>query len=91
MPFNIIEAMLSARPVIASRNRGHNELIADGETGHLFDMLDWDTLAEKIAAVYQDRAMADKFGKQAYAKAQSYTSEAVIRQMDTIMESLEKE
>lgn len=90
MPFNIIEAMLSARPVVASHNRGHNELITDGETGYLFDMLDFDMLAEKIAAIYQDHSMADAFGKQAYAKIQSYTSEAVLQQMDRIMESMEK-
>lgn len=90
MPFNIIEAMLCARPIIASRNRGHNELIDDGKTGYLFDMLDFDMLAEKIETIYRNPEMAEAFGQQAYQKVQSYTSEAVIRQMDGIMKNLEK-
>ncbi len=35
MPLNIIEAFLSGNPVVASLNRGHKELVRDGQNGFL--------------------------------------------------------
>ena len=46
MPLNIIEAMLCERPIVASHNRGHDELIEDGKTGFLIDALDSNVLAK---------------------------------------------
>ena len=40
LPLNIVEAMLSANPVVATKNRGHCELIDHGETGYLIDIDD---------------------------------------------------
>lgn len=48
MPLNIIEAMLCKKPVVASHNRGHDELVREGETGFLFDPGDADRLAALI-------------------------------------------
>lgn len=91
MPLNIIEAMLCARPIVASHNRGHDELIEDNETGYLFDMLDSDSLAEKIMEIYHEREKALEFGKRAYIKVQNYTAEAVVGQMLKIISKLGKE
>lgn len=33
LPLNLVEAMLTENPVIASINRGHRELIVDGKMG----------------------------------------------------------
>lgn len=90
MPFNIIEAMLCARPIIASHNRGHNELIDDGETGYLFDMLDDEALAFKILEIFKNPQMAKEFGAKAYEKVQKYTSDSVMKQMDKIIKELER-
>ena len=35
LPLNIMEAMLCGKPVVASINRGHRELILEAETGYL--------------------------------------------------------
>lgn len=35
LPLNLVEAMLTGNPVVASVNRGHRELIRDGENGYL--------------------------------------------------------
>ena len=88
MPFNIMEAMLSARPIAASHNRGHDELIDDGETGYLFSMLDDDALADAILKIYNNPEQAAAFGQCAYKKVQDYTADAVAAQMDTIIKSL---
>ena len=88
MPLNIIEAMLCARPIIASHNRGHDELIEDNETGFLFDMLDVDKLAQYILKIYEDKDMAKLFGEKANLKVQKYTSQAVVQPMKEIIEGM---
>ena len=90
MPFNIIEAMLCARPIIASHTRGHNELIDNDETGYLFDMLDDEALAFKILEIFKNPQMAKEFGAKAYNKVQKYTSDSVMKQMDKIIKELER-
>jgi len=48
MPLNVIEAMLCGKPVVASNNRGHRELIIEGVNGFLFKPNDSEELSEKI-------------------------------------------
>ena len=88
MPLNIIEAMLCARPVIASHNRGHDELIENGTTGYLFDMLDSDMLAEDIMKIYKNKDEALEFGKKAFEKVQNYTAESVVNQIIKIISKI---
>lgn len=88
MPLNIIEGMLCARPIVASRNRGHNELIDENSTGMLFDMLDDQMLAEEIVKIYQNKNKALKFGENAYKKVQDYTAESVVQQILNIVSEL---
>jgi len=49
LPRVILEAMLLAKPVIASRIVGSAEVVADGETGYLYDYGDIDALAAHLA------------------------------------------
>ena len=88
MPLNIIEAMLCARPVVASHNRGHDELIDNGTTGYLFDMLDSDMLAENIMKIYINKDEALEFGKKAFVKVQNYTAESVVKQIIKIISKI---
>ena len=90
MPLNIIEAMLCERPIIASHNRGHDELIDDGKTGFLINALDANLLAEKLLYLYNNPDEAIRFGKRAYQKAQKYTVDSVTSQMLPIIEKVKK-
>lgn len=49
LPRVILEAMLLEKPVIASRIVGSAEVVADGETGYLYDYGDIDALAAHLA------------------------------------------
>ena len=84
MPLNILEAMLSKKPVIASVNRGHKELIEDRKTGLLFTPGDVNGLAKRIMAVYRNPVRAGKMGEAGYQKAQAYTAEAVSEELKKI-------
>ena len=90
MPLNIIEAMLCARPIVASHNRGHDELIEDGKTGYLVDKFDIDALADRIRKIKNDKATAEAFGLRACEKAQKYTAASVVKQMRDIINTLER-
>lgn len=90
MPLNIIEAMLCAKPVIASHNRGHDELIEDGKTGFLIDVFDVDGLAEHIKHIRKEKDTAESLGKAGYEKAQKYTADAVVEQFAEIIKESER-
>ena len=56
LPLNVIEAMLCGKLVIASNNRGHRELIRNGENGYLVSVDDIDGYAEKIQNVLKSES-----------------------------------
>ena len=73
LPLNIIEAMLCEKPVVASVNRGHKELVEDGATGYLFLSDDVKAISEYIFSLFQDKMQMEKMGKYVYEKAKKYT------------------
>lgn len=77
MPLNILEAMLCKKPVIASVNRGHRELVEDGATGCLVPAGDAQALADRIYELYCDRSLAESMGEGGCCRAQAYTVDAV--------------
>lgn len=51
LPLNVTEALLCGKPVVASLNRGHRELIREGENGYLVEADDADGFARRIQRV----------------------------------------
>jgi glycosyltransferase involved in cell wall biosynthesis len=64
-PHVVGEAMMMARPVVATATTGAAELIRDGETGWLARIGDPEDLAEKIARVLEDPEGARAMGLRA--------------------------
>jgi glycosyltransferase involved in cell wall biosynthesis len=64
-PYGLVplEAMSCSRPVIATRSGGITETVIDGQTGFLVDRDDVVGLANRIAALLDDRARARKMGQ----------------------------
>ena len=91
MPLNIIEAMLCKKPVVASHNRGHDELVREGETGFLFDAGDAALLAERIEALAKDAAARERLGEAGAARAAAYTVAAVRRELLELLTAQEAE
>ncbi len=81
VPFNVIEAQLTGVPVVASENRGHRELVSDGESGLMSD----EGMAENIVRLYEDRELRERLTGNAYNSAQNYTVEAVKRELFNIL------
>lgn len=72
LPRVILEAMSSAKPVIASDITGNNELIIDGETGYLFPVRDYKTLAEKLESLIKDKKKRIDMGEKGRRRATEY-------------------
>ena len=51
LPLNLMEAMLCGKPVVASDNRGHRELIDEGKNGYIVGADDVKSFADKICKV----------------------------------------
>lgn len=54
-PFAVIESIMNGTPVLASSLGGTPEMIAEGETGELFEAGNAGQLAERIRMLYEDK------------------------------------
>lgn len=52
LPLNIVEAMMSGTPVVASMNRGHRELIQDGKNGFLVKVDDVAGMCQRVRILF---------------------------------------
>lgn len=85
---NIIEAMLNKKPVIATQNRGHRQLIEDGVTGYLVPTDNVEYLKQKIIEIMDDKEKQKEFSEKAYINIQAYKVENVKKQLEIIYDNL---
>lgn len=86
LPLNIVEAMLSGTPVVASMNRGHRELIRDGENGYLIYIDDHKKMAIKVLELLKNKELYEKLKERATSYAQAYTFESVKKKLKKVYE-----
>ena len=84
LPLNIVEAMLSKTPVVASYNRGHRELIRDGETGYIVKVDDVKAMAEKVLVLLGDEIVTERICARAKNNALNYGFANVKRELSLI-------
>lgn len=82
LPLNLIEAMLSNVPVVASKNRGHIELINDSETGFLVD--DSHQMAEKVLALFMDDNLVEEITLNAFNNVNNYEFKNIKKELAVI-------
>lgn len=85
MPLNIIEAMLCKKPVAASHNRGHDELVREGVSGFLFAPADSGRLASLILELYADPALRLHLGERGAELAQSYSVSSTVPELAELL------
>lgn len=81
MPLNIMEAMICGKPVIASYNRGHRELVREGRTGFLFDASDESLLTGLIVRLADDRNLRETLGAWGRRSVEPYLNRSVEREL----------
>ena len=62
----VTEALLKAKPVVASNVGGITLQITDGETGYLVDPNDKETFAKRIVQILKDPSLAQSLGEKAH-------------------------
>lgn len=78
LPFNVMEAMYLRLPVIASRVKGHVDLLREGESGLLFAPGDENACAQQIMRLVEDPALGRALGQRAREDAEQYALEHVL-------------
>ena len=74
LPLNIIEAMMCGKAVVASHNRGHDELTVEGETGFLISPDDISGYAKAVCRVFNNSAI---YKNHAFQKVEAYKDVSV--------------
>lgn len=88
-PLTIVEAMLAARPVIATRVGSVPEAVRDGETGLLVEKNDVTGLAEAIRTLRDQPELRHRFGQQGRAiAAANWTVEQMTAQYEALWQRL---
>lgn len=64
-PYTLLEAMSTAKPVVASRASGMKEMIVHGESGLFFEPEDSEDLARQVVALLEDGALRERLGTRA--------------------------
>lgn len=86
LPINILEAMSSGLPVVATNSRGQRELIRDGENGYIVEVNDVDSFVQKIENVYMDHRIRERITCGAKENIEPYLLENVMKEMKNIYE-----
>lgn len=81
---NLLEAMAAEKPVIATENRGHGELIKHGVNGFLVKPQDVDSLADYIQQLYRQKEHLHLMGKAGRSIAYSFAQEQSVSEMARI-------
>jgi glycosyltransferase EpsD len=84
LPLNIMEAMLCEKPVIASINRGHKELVQEGITGYLTTPKNVDEYVKYIVDLNKDKKLVKTLGCNGREAIQPFTSDNVVKELKEI-------
>ena len=90
MPRSIIEAMMMAKPVVATNIRGCREEVVDGRTGYLVPVEAPAELTAKISKILSDSELKETMGQAGRKRAlELYDEDKVIeRQLEVLDELL---
>ena len=84
LPLNIIEGMLCEKPVVASVNRGHRELVTEDVTGFLSEAHDADRFADCCIKLLDSPEVLHEFGAAARMRALQYADTAVYYELEEL-------
>ena len=81
LPFNILEAMCCALPVVASAVKGHTDLVEGGVTGLLYDLGDEVGFVRDVGALAASPALRRSLAEAALERLPRYEIENVLPQV----------
>lgn len=84
LPINIVEAMISGLPIVATNSRGQRELVQDGKNGYVVEINDVNGLIQKIKNIYSDTRIRENLMLNAREGIDKYLLSNVIEEMKRI-------
>ena len=90
LPLNIVEAMMSGTPVVATYNRGHRELINDEQNGYLVSINDNSSMTEKVLTLLDYSSIYKSISENAILKGNEYSKTAVIEDLRKVYSNVFK-
>ncbi len=84
LPFNIVEGMMAARPIVASHNRGHRELVQEGQTGYLVAPANAEACAERILQLLRDKELYQRLAQAAAERGLLYADKHIRPELETL-------
>ena len=85
---NVIEGMICGKPAVVSDNRGHRELVVNGENGFRVNALSDKEFAERIIGIFSSESLYKKFSEKTVQMAKPFTIEPVTKELKNIYEEL---
>jgi len=85
----IVEAMMCAKPVIATNIGGPREIVADGECGYLVPPSDPESMAEAIGKLLSSTEIRERMGQAGKARVEEYFNpHKTVRKLEDIYTSV---
>lgn len=84
----LIEAMVLAKPIVATRVGGVPDVVEDGSSGLLVPPADPDALADAICTIMKNPALASKLASHAAICSQKFSHTEMIRQLENLYKSV---
>ena len=81
---NIIEGMLCRKPVIASSNRGHRELVKENATGYIVSPDNIKGFSHCILKFYTTKEQLKNWGDNSFKSVWRYTADKVLEELKII-------
>ncbi|OMF35953.1 glycosyltransferase family 1 protein [Paenibacillus sp. FSL H8-0548] len=87
LPVNIMEAMSCGLPIVATQNRGHSELIVEGENGFVLAPSDTDLFAIRMKQLIESAELRQQMGMSSMQRMKMYNSLQVEQELGGIYKS----
>lgn len=92
LPVNVMEAMASGIPVVASDNRGHRELVLNNKNGWVVDSNDKEGFARKVILLAHNRDLIIKLGSNGRKMMESkYSTKQILLEKSCVYTTYMKE
>lgn len=88
LPVNLLEAMACGLPIVATRNRGHSELVVDGENGFAVEPDQVNLFASRLLELSRSEQLRQQMGNVSTDKVKKYSLQQVAHELNDIYKPL---
>ncbi len=84
LPINMMEALATGLPVVATNTRGQSDLITEGYNGFLYELKQPEVAAQEISRLIEDKELYNQISSNAVESSKKYDIRVVAPQYDKV-------